>query len=711
MYTVAGKDLKKFYDKHYIPNNASLIVVGDINPEDVFTLAESHFGHLKPNPNYTKNLPPIKPSLQRFTIEQPVSIADHQFALIWQTPGLCKSNPYIIHTVNMLLNQRLDTTLNKEVGRLTTEPLVSANFRLFEGDVLCIFGGTGTKQNRNKLIELVKKEIDSIAAHGCTLDEVATIQRLIKMDEMSTLESISQQAYEIGKHFWSRGDAAYPFTDHNVDPKTLEKELRSFATKYLANGTMHSLLLVPLTDATKEIWQEASKKDQVENEIILKHRVRTCSLEETKYAKKLQITDPETREYPAPSVITLPNGLTILYHHAPTIPLVHCTLDFKASTAHEEEPGLMKLLFKQLESDGSIKKSPQKMLRTLDRNGISFDGTPGQFNFTCLAEQLPTALALLNEKIRQPRFSAHILQSQKESLIALTQQCKKEATFVANAALRNLIFSKDHWPMGPIAYIDKINKLTIKQLKKLYKKYITPRETVLCIVGDLTNIEVPALVKSLFAQWKGPRIPDVPNNTLSKQAAQEKIYCLPAKEVVLLMSTTAKIDLNNPAWHSLCIADGLMQGALFNIRQQTGAFYHCEANLATLTPLDSPRCSSIGCIVSPQQFNFVKDAFTKCLRSLADNITQEDLITQRRNVIHSYNYLYETNGTMAHTFVSLYRHKLPFDFYTQSTEHLKKRTLTEIKNDLKNILNPEHLHIVAAGPCEDIEKRTYNNSK
>ena len=47
-------DAKAFYREHYAPNNAIVVVAGDVDPEEVRALAEEHYGPLEPNPG----LPP-----------------------------------------------------------------------------------------------------------------------------------------------------------------------------------------------------------------------------------------------------------------------------------------------------------------------------------------------------------------------------------------------------------------------------------------------------------------------------------------------------------------------------------------------------------------------------------------------------------------------------------------------------------------------------
>ena len=56
LWAVRAKDLHAFYKKHYLPNNATLVVVGDVQPQEVFDLAEHYFGAIPGAPHYTKEM-------------------------------------------------------------------------------------------------------------------------------------------------------------------------------------------------------------------------------------------------------------------------------------------------------------------------------------------------------------------------------------------------------------------------------------------------------------------------------------------------------------------------------------------------------------------------------------------------------------------------------------------------------------------------------
>ncbi|MXQ08579.1 insulinase family protein [Alphaproteobacteria bacterium GH1-50] len=79
------EDAQEFYEAHYGPNNAILIVAGDVEPEEVLRLAEQYYGVIPPNPNIV---------VPRQRVEEPPQLAERR--IIYEDPRI--ANPYVIRT-------------------------------------------------------------------------------------------------------------------------------------------------------------------------------------------------------------------------------------------------------------------------------------------------------------------------------------------------------------------------------------------------------------------------------------------------------------------------------------------------------------------------------------------------------------------------------------------------------------------------------------
>jgi zinc protease len=97
------EDVADFFRHYYTPNNASLVIAGDINPSEARFLAEKYFGTLKRGPEVTRPNPP-RPSLDkeiRYQMEDRVSLA--RLYMVWHSEPQFSSNDAALDTLAFIL--------------------------------------------------------------------------------------------------------------------------------------------------------------------------------------------------------------------------------------------------------------------------------------------------------------------------------------------------------------------------------------------------------------------------------------------------------------------------------------------------------------------------------------------------------------------------------------------------------------------------------
>ncbi|MEM9342861.1 MAG: pitrilysin family protein [Pseudomonadota bacterium] len=82
--TLTKEDAETFYEAHYAPNNAILVVAGDVTPDQVRALAEEHYGLIPANPDI----------VERDRVDEPPQLAERR--LVFEDPRV--SQPYILRT-------------------------------------------------------------------------------------------------------------------------------------------------------------------------------------------------------------------------------------------------------------------------------------------------------------------------------------------------------------------------------------------------------------------------------------------------------------------------------------------------------------------------------------------------------------------------------------------------------------------------------------
>ncbi|MCV6586224.1 MAG: insulinase family protein [Marinibacterium sp.] len=88
METLDREAAIEFYDRHYAPNNAVLVVSGDVTPDEVLALAREHYGPIPANPDITERVRPQEPpqNAERRVIYRDARVAQPYVARSYLAP-------------------------------------------------------------------------------------------------------------------------------------------------------------------------------------------------------------------------------------------------------------------------------------------------------------------------------------------------------------------------------------------------------------------------------------------------------------------------------------------------------------------------------------------------------------------------------------------------------------------------------------------------
>ncbi len=121
LWSVHSEDLKAFYKKHYVPNNATLVIVGDVDPDEALKAAEEKFGKIPADPNYKKeefyfNRDLVSKSVTLYRdVKQPTLI------LCFVTPGMRAKKDNALRLLAEILGDGKSSRLYK---KLVNRPIV-----------------------------------------------------------------------------------------------------------------------------------------------------------------------------------------------------------------------------------------------------------------------------------------------------------------------------------------------------------------------------------------------------------------------------------------------------------------------------------------------------------------------------------------------------------------------------------------------------------
>ena len=201
------EDLRTWYDNFYVPGNATLVVVGDVEPAEVFDLAERYFGQItKPLTQPTKNpAEPAQSELRRVEVKAPAKVP--YLLLGYHVPVITSIDPaedwvpYALEISAYLLDggksARLATALVREQQVASSVGVgydaVSRNPTLF-----LIDGNPAPGATLEQLESAIKEQIELMRNELVSEKELARVKAQIVASKVYEMDSSFYQGMQLG---------------------------------------------------------------------------------------------------------------------------------------------------------------------------------------------------------------------------------------------------------------------------------------------------------------------------------------------------------------------------------------------------------------------------------------------------------------------------------------------------------------------------------
>ena len=236
-------DLKQFHKKFYRPDNAILVVAGDINESRVFEAAQKYFGHIK-NPPLDKNCSifntftpsePPRDSAKRVTLQKDNNSVD-MVAIAYDIPNFKDKDQVGLSVISEILSNGKSSRLYK---RLVEEEQIATmvygyNMELKDKGVFIFLAMANPNSNAQELEKSILEEIKKIKEGKVSQDELEKVKLNTKFSFIKELENSSDIASLFGSYL-AKGDLE-PLLKYedNLDKITL-KDIQDIAKKYFDN--------------------------------------------------------------------------------------------------------------------------------------------------------------------------------------------------------------------------------------------------------------------------------------------------------------------------------------------------------------------------------------------------------------------------------------------------------------------------------------------
>ncbi len=247
------EDVREWYDNWYAPNNATLVVVGDVKAQEVLKLARQYFGPLK-----AKTLPARKPQVEpaqigerRVVVKAPAKLP--YLLMGYHVPAINNPDgdwePYALEVLAGVLSGNPAARLNQKLVRETQLAVdASAGYSMLTRSRMSLFELDGTPSEGKTVVELeaaILAQIEKIKTDGITQEELARVKAGVIAADVYQRDSMFYQGMQLG----TIETTGFPWKIIQTYPDKLRavtaEQVQAVAKKYLVQDNLTVATLDP----------------------------------------------------------------------------------------------------------------------------------------------------------------------------------------------------------------------------------------------------------------------------------------------------------------------------------------------------------------------------------------------------------------------------------------------------------------------------------
>jgi len=203
---LTDNDARNWYRRWYAPNNATLVVVGDVEPEATLKLAQRYFGSIKPAalPQRKPQVEPVQRGIKRVSVKAPAKLP--YLAMGYHVPPLREPNkdsdPYALEVLAGVLDGNASARLNQSLVREQQIAVsIGAGYDLISrGPAMFMLDGSPAEgKSVAELETAIRGEIEKIKQDGVTEEELQRVKAQVIASQVYQRDSMFYQAMLIGE--------------------------------------------------------------------------------------------------------------------------------------------------------------------------------------------------------------------------------------------------------------------------------------------------------------------------------------------------------------------------------------------------------------------------------------------------------------------------------------------------------------------------------
>lgn len=722
----SAADVKKFYTEHYSPDKGLFIVVGNVEKEQFERLVRENFENiptLKNNEQSSAFLDFPDQQLAQKKIVIRKHIPAQIVAFTWKTLQNNQDRSSVIAQdfVKYVLQERLRPL--KDEHDLVLGIYATGYIARLGGGLSIVVNPKDEKNrswfdslfNGERLIKRCKKfileQLNNLSLNGPTAQELSNYKRAAKISLLGALEHNTAVASILEQSYFTHRDEYQIFNDLEFSDALDACAIQTFCKQYLTPSRMHTISFEPIKGDEEKEWLEFQKIIDTADEKLLNQRIRETAVEEERLVHELPEPELIDFELEKPDLqFTLANGLDVIIKQKPNTPFIALTCEFKNNEKRSlyldsKNQEHIKTLAMSLLIEGSDSFSKKDHIDFFDRLGVSYNfGSAGGY-CSCLLEDINSVLERFVHILTRPTFPRSAFKQAVSNNIETIKQNQQREFYIAGKAMGDYLFKGYPWRKNDEQSIQLLESTWRHNLFQLHKRYVTPKEMFVTLVGDINKETIRTDLEKVFGSWKAEKhdddsigfiIPEIDaptGQTINKEMPKEMA-------ILMLARLTTYADTDDDL--ALDLLEQYLNKQIFAIREQTGVFYGCSGSL-TASRFLTKGAAQIATMLIPQNISLAEKMLRAMLQSIAQNgIPEYDLNIAKQTKRMALAKSFATNGALCKAYSFLIRNNKDWNYFEDILERLNALTVQDVNEVAKRYLDPSTWTTVKVGRLNNV---------
>ena len=691
------EDVHQWFKTYYGPNNAVIVIAGDVTPEDALAKVEEYFGDIPPGPPLAKT----EAWTVKLTEDKRETMQDRvpqaRIYKAWGGPHFREQDADLLQLADAVLTSGKTSRLYNRLV-YTDQIATDVSSSQFAGDIAGYYQIIASAQPGGDLDAVeraIDEELERFLEEGPTREELQRARTRLTSGVIRGLEKVGGfggKSDTLAQNAVYSGDPGFFKVSLERLENATPEAVREAAQRWLGAG-VYNLEVHPFPELTAS--RTGADRSQLPE---------TTSFPEVRF-------DDFERDY-------LSNGMELIVARRNAVPVVNFSLRFDAGYASDQFglPGTSSLAMSMLD-EGTAKRSALEisdeaaLLGARIGAGSGIDSSVVSLN--ALSENLDASLDLYADIILNPAFPEQELERLRRQRLAGIQQEKTQPVGMALRLFPKLLYGDDHaysLPLTGSGTEESVGQITRESLVNYHQTWFRPNNATMIVVGDTTMSDIKPKLERLFRRWEPA---DVPTKNISDVALRsgESVYIIDrpgAEQSVLLAANIAprRGAGNEIAIESMneIIGGSFTSRVNMNLREDKNWAYGAFT-LMLDTEGQRPFIA-----YAPVQTDKTMESMAELKRELVEFLgdnpaSDEELAKVKDNNTLSLPGRWETASAVLSDIGAIVTYGLEDDYWNTYAQNVRDLSLDQINDAAENVIKPNNLVWVVVGDRAKIESR------